>query len=344
MRALRMRACAFFLVLGGGPALAAPAAHENLSTIALPGGSAGIGFDDLGFSRALGRVLVPAGGTGSLDLVDPASGAVTVIGGLGAPGTFGGGHGEGLTSVDEGFESLFAIDRTGQRLVVVDPRSKRAVASVALASGPDYVRHVASTGEVWITEPDADRIEIFRLGRAERARPEHEAFLKIAGGPESLVIDAGRGRAYTNLWTDTTLAIDLKSRSVVGRWKNGCGGSRGLALDPDRALLFVGCQEGKGVTLDASHEGKMLASLEVGAGVDIIAFSPKLAHLYLPGARAATLTILGVSSEGHLALLGTERTAPGAHCVVADDSGNAYVCDPHGGRLLVIQDRYPAAR
>ena len=35
------------------------------------------------------------------------------------------------------------------------------------------------------------------------------------------------------------------------------------------------------------------------AGVDIIAYSPRLSHLYVPGARAATMTLLGVSPTGH---------------------------------------------
>jgi len=36
--------------------------------------------------------------------------------------------------------------------------------------------------------------------------------------------------------------------------------------------------------------------------------------------------------------LGTIKTAEGAHCVAADDRGNAYVCDPRGGRLLIVND------
>jgi hypothetical protein len=45
------------------------------TTIQLPGGESGIGLDDLRYSRKLGRVLVPAGRTGNLDLIDPVSGA-----------------------------------------------------------------------------------------------------------------------------------------------------------------------------------------------------------------------------------------------------------------------------
>src|SRR5437870_520568 len=69
--------------------------------LALPGGDGGIGFDDLRFSPSLHRVLAPAGRTGKLDLIDPASNAIESIEGFSSEAKFGGGHGEGTTSVDE---------------------------------------------------------------------------------------------------------------------------------------------------------------------------------------------------------------------------------------------------
>ncbi len=113
---------------------------------------------------------------------------------------------------------------------------------------PDYVRYVAPTHEVWVTEPREHRIEIFSLD--QKLTPTHAAFIDISGGPESLLVDRATGRAYANLWTDSSLAIDLKGRKEVGRWKNGCRGSRGLAFGGARNFLFVGCAEGTLEVLD----------------------------------------------------------------------------------------------
>jgi hypothetical protein len=77
--------------------------------------------------------------------------------------------------------------------------------------------------------------------------------------------------------------------------------------------------------------------------VDIIAYSPKLGHLYVPGGDDAQLTIIGVGKAGALAALGTSPTAEDAHCVATDDAGTAFVCDPKRGRVLVIPDPYPAS-
>jgi len=165
----------------------------------------------------------------------------------------------------------------------------------------------------------------------------------IKGGPESLVIDPQRQRAYTHLWAGATVAIDLNNRTLIAQWSNGCDGSRGIALDERRGWLFAGCAEGAGVVLDVDHDGQQLSSIRVGAGVDVIDYNPTLAHLYLPGATSATMAIVGVSASGALSLLGTVPTARDAHCVAADTHGTAWVCDPDHGQLLRITDPFPAA-
>src|SRR5712692_7645751 len=118
--------------------------------LALPGGESGIGFDDMGFASSIHRVLVPAGRSGNLDLIDPDTKQVTAIGGFSSRASFGGGHGQGVTSADEGRGLLFATDRDAKKLNVIDPKTQSVVATAPLAGGPDYVRYVPATGEVWV--------------------------------------------------------------------------------------------------------------------------------------------------------------------------------------------------
>lgn len=339
MRAMRkndlLRAALLFSALLG--AAWSPRGEEaGRTAIPIPEGEAGIGFDDLGYSRALQRILVPAGRTGALVLIDPLGLSVDTISGFSAKRDFGGGHGEGITSVAEGDGLLFVTDRDTKQLSVVDPAAKRVLSRAPLASSPDYVRFVAPGRELWVTEPDADRIEVFRL-RERGAPPTPDGFIAVEGGPESLVVDPGRLRAYTNLWSRTTLAIDLKSRARVSRFENGCAGARGLALDGQRGFLFVGCAEGRAVVLDAAS-GRVLDRLEAGNGVDIIDYDPGLSHLYLPGGKSATMAILEVSPHGKLGMIRTVPTASGSHCVVSDGAGHVFVCDPKRGRLLGYAD------
>ena len=319
----------------------AGAAAPRAVPIPLPGGDGGVGFDDLVFAADLGELLVPAGRTGNLDLVDPATREVTPVAGFSSQASFSSGHGEGTTSADSGGGWIFAIDRTALDLVVIDPATRTVVARARLASSPDYVRWVAPTREVWVTEPDADRIEVFALPATGGPQPTHRGFIATPGGPESLVVDPDAARAYTHLWNRATLVIDVETRAIFARWPNRCEGSRGIALDAARGFLFAGCAEGRAVVLDLHHDGAVLSTLDAGAGVDIIAYDPGLGHLYLPGGRSATMAILGVSPAGELSLLATVATAPGAHCAVADDHHQVWLCDPGHGRPLLVDYTLP---
>ncbi len=313
-----------------GTALAASLAPM---TLAIPGGHAGVDLDDMVFVPALNRIVVPAGQTGSLLLIDPATLATSQISGVTAPAA----NDAATTSVNYGDGYLFASNHAPTQLEVIDARSVEVLERTALASGPDYVRYLPSSHEVWVTEPRAKQIQVFRFSKQPAPALTAVATIAVPGGPESLVFDPARHRAYTNLWGSETVAIDTRSHALVAHWKNSCTGSRGLALDAAHAHLFVGCTEGKVVTLDVAHGGKQIASAAAGKGIDIISYSPALHRLYVPAGKSANFTVFDVAAAGTLASLSVRPAAAHSHCVADDDHGNAFVCDPRGGNVLVYR-------
>src|SRR5919201_230406 len=202
-------------------------AAGTVTPLSLPGGEGGIGFDDLRFSADLHHLLVPAGASGRLDLVDPKTQGISEIAGFSTAPQRERGHSQGTTSADSGDGLVYASDRTAGTLVIVDPGAKRIVSSVKLGGTPDYVRWVAPLREVWVTEPGAKVIEMWRL--TDKAPPKLASVgtLEVSDGPESLEIDTARRRAYANTWHDQTVAIDLDKRAIASRWRNGCDGARG---------------------------------------------------------------------------------------------------------------------
>ena len=317
---------------GSGPGTAVP----------IPGGAAGIGFDDLRYAVRLGRVLAPAGRTGTLALVDPDTDGVSTIAGFSASAAYDGSHDFGPTSADEGRGLLFVTDRTSGKLSAVEPATGTILSSVILAASPDYVRYVEATDELWISEPSASQIEIVALSGATPAL-SHAAVIAVTNGPESLVIDERAGRAYAHRWQSSTVVLDVQTRSIVFEWPNGCAASRGLAVDEQRGFFFAGCLEGTLSVLDVRHDGRVLSSLARGSGFDVMGYSPSLGHVYLAGAACACLVVVGVSAAGQLSFLGRFDATSSAHCAVADDRGHAWVCDPDGGQLWRIDDPYPAS-
>jgi DNA-binding beta-propeller fold protein YncE len=321
------------------PIMVVIASLVALSQHSLPGGSQGIGFDDLGFAKTVRKVMVPGGNTGTLGLIDPDSQRMEIIVEFGEHAAYSGGHGEGITSADASDTVMYVTDRSARMLDIVDLQTHGIIARAPLASEPDYVRAVPETNEVWVTEPGSDRIEIFSLTGNRPIAPTHLGFISVPGGPESLVV--GHECAFTNLWRSTTVAIDPRSRKIVGRWLNGCKGSRGIALDEERGFVFVGCDEGKLSVLDINN-GRLLGEVSAGAGIDIIAYNQKLAHVYLPSADTGSMAVIGISGSGAPTLLRRTATVKGAHCVTADDRDHIYVCDPMHGKILVLKDTLPS--
>jgi len=318
----------------------APATRARAAVpVSLPGVNPHAGFDDMGFVPGLDRVVMPGGDSGRLFLIDPANDAVSTVARVAPARAPKGRHDAGTTSAAWAHGYFFASDHAQQSLAVVDGDSGKVVGHVKLASGSDYVRWVAPVHQIWVTEPDAKQIQVFDTDFSHGTPRLHAAgTISIPGGPEALVVDAAAGRAYTNLWKSTTLAIDLHSRKVVARWPNTCNGSRGLALAPKKRLLFVGCTEGKAVALNLAGSGRVIASAKTGRGVDIIAWNATLDHLYVPGAKSATLTILGLGPHDGLHHVATVATAKGSHCVTTDGKTRAFVCDPRHGRVLAVTD------
>lgn len=320
-------------------ALAAPPPRAPQSAIRIPGGEHGIGFDDIGYAAALHRVTVPAGATGNLVLIDPVSDALTVIAGVSTAPANHKQRREGTTSATYAEGYLFASDHDPAEVVAIDPRTHAIVGRTPLAGGPDYVRYVARTHEIWVTEPDKQQIQVLKLAAGAQPGLTPETVIPIAGGPESLEIDNRRDRAYSNLWKGRTVALDLAAHKALAEWPNTCKSSHGIAIDEADDHVFVACGEGKIVTLAPAKHGAVVASTPAGAGIDIISYSPGLHHLYVPAARAQSLTIFAASPRGTLTPLATYATAPHAHCVTHDDAGHVFVCDPRAGEILKLDDR-----
>lgn len=288
----------------------------------------------------LGRVVVPGARSGKLDLVDPATSEVTAIEGFGATPDFEGGHDDGPTSGDEGRGLLFVTDRTQASLDVVDPNARTILSRTPLGASPDYVRWVEATNELWVTEPAGEQIEIFALD-AGSTSPRKVTGIRVSNGPESLVIDQTRGRAYTHEWEAHTLAFDVRSRALVGTWTNGCAASRGIDLEPEHGFVLAACNEGTLTVLDAANDGHIVSALSAGAGYDVIGYARAKRHVYLAGSACGCMTVMGLAPSGALTWLGRFDAPGDTHCVVADDRGHAFVCAPSEGALYRITDTLP---
>jgi DNA-binding beta-propeller fold protein YncE len=329
-------------------ALSGRAADTNyqLKPIHLPGATGAIALDYFAYDRATGKLWVPASNTGSVDVIDEKTDTVSQITGF-PTGEFER-HGRkiavGPTAASVGDGVVYIGNRGDATVCVIDAKTFTRGECVPLSTDhtitPDGVVYVAATKELWITTrpsaagniDPAKSLQVFDVSDSKHLK--WKAKISVDNLAEGYAVDNGRGLFYTNIEeTGTTVAIDVRTRKIVTKWNSGSADLQGLALDAARRFLFVACGDHV-VSLDAAHDGKIIDSLQTGAGLDNIDYSAAAKVVYAAASQAATLTVAEVGDDGKFHLKATVPTVKGARGVVAASGDTAYLIDPAEGRML----------
>jgi hypothetical protein len=167
-------------------ALLVAAATAAGSALPLPGGEGGIGFDDLQFSGELHRILVPAGRTGRLDLVEPASRSVEAIEGFSRSASRERGHGEGTTSADAGENGCraargIALDPQhgwvfvgcdeGKAVALDASHGGRMVGTATTGGGVDSISYAPQLSHLYVPAADTATLSILAVGEHGQLDP-----------------------------------------------------------------------------------------------------------------------------------------------------------------------------
>ena len=321
------------------PAPGSTGAGTKPTVVGLPGAPPdGVSLDYLAIDRARRRVWVPAGGTGSTDLIDTTTRELRRLENFPTAEVERRGRKRlvGPSSATVGDGVVYVGNRADSTVCAVDAATLERGGCVTLPSMPDGLAFIARAKEVWATTPGDQSIVILDVGAP--AAPKLAGSFKLDGDPEGYAVDDGRGLFYTNLEDkDRTLRIDVATRAVTGTWMPACGeeGPRGLALETRGQLLMVACTDHVEV-LSAGTDGRSLSKLPTGEGVDNLDYLPGPRSLYAAAGGAATLTVAHLDERGVLARIAVVPTAKGARNAVAADDGTAYVADGPDGTILVI--------
>jgi DNA-binding beta-propeller fold protein YncE len=333
---MRFHHLAAALLLATTSVLAADSTRYTLHTVALPGASpAGIYMDYIAYDAHTGLVWVPAGNTGSVDVIDVKTGDVKQISDF-PTGEMGAGNRKrvvGPSSVTIAKDAAYIGDRADSSVCAINTRTFAQGVCHKLDSMPDGLAYVQATNEVWVTAPRDKTIRIL-----DATTLDEKAKLTFDGNPEGFAVDTKRGRFYTNLEDkDLTLAIDLKSHRTVATWKPACGeeGPHGLRVDSNTGYLFVACSA-KVEVMDAGHKGAVLSSVDTGDGVDDIDYAPATHLLYVGAPKDGQLTVAKVGAHGKLSVVAKIPTHAGARNGVVTRDGTVYLAHSALGSLSDI--------
>jgi DNA-binding beta-propeller fold protein YncE len=311
-------------------------------TLALPGTAGHATLDYLLYEPTHERVWIPVGETGSVDVLDPASGQFTSIAGFKTVEVPERKRTLGPSSATAGEGFVYVGDRASSEVCAIDAATLKLARCLKLATAPDGLAYVAATKEIWATTPRDTSITV--LDASTPGSPRPKATIRLPGAPEGYAVDDEHRLFWTNLEDkNQTLAIDVARRKVRSTWPSGCGsdGPRGVAVDSAERVVMVACTD-QVVLLDDAHDGAPLGSIAAGAGIDNIAWVPARRLLYIAAAKAATLTVARVESGGTSVIVARASTDESARNAVVDARGNAYLADAAHGAVQVVEfDRLP---
>jgi len=142
---------------------------------------------------------------------------------------------------------------------------------------------------------------------------------QLPGKPEFAAVDSKAGRVYCNLEDKNTVAvIDTVSHKVVNTWPIAPGErASGMAFDVEHHRLFLGCGGNKMMVMMDSTDGKVIASVPTGAGVDANAFDPGT-QLVFSSNGEGNVTIAHEDSPDKLTVVQTLATQRGARTMALD--------------------------
>ncbi len=265
------------------------------------------GWDYLTVDSQTHRLYVPRS-THTM-VIDPESGTIADI-----PGQK---RAHGVAIVPEANRGFISDGGGDGAVEIFDLKTNAVLGVIAAQPDADGIIFDRSSGRVLVVSGDKGVLMSFKpdidpkMGKLEQP-------IELGGKPEFLAAD-GSGNVYINLVDkNEVVAVDLKARKVTARWSVAPGGAPvGMSMDTKRRLLFIGCRNPQKLIVMSANDGKILADLPIGRGVDATKID---SGLTFASCADGSLTVVNETSPGKFEIMQTVKTPPGARTMGIDST------------------------
>ncbi len=219
-------------------------------------------------------------------------------------------------AVADGQERGFITDGKANAVIVFSTRTFKTIATIPVSGKkPDGI----------IYDPFSKTIFAFNGGSDNASAIDPVSMKEIGvvalgGGPEFAVSD-GQGKIFNNLEDKNSLnVINPQTLKVMTAYPLApCGGPTGIAMDSANRRLFTACRENKGMSVVDASNGKLIATIPIGAGVDAVAYDP-VTRLIICSNGDGTATIIKQASADSYSIVQTLATQFRAKTMALDRS------------------------
>ncbi|HMB96775.1 MAG TPA: hypothetical protein VKK61_12100, partial [Tepidisphaeraceae bacterium] len=129
----------------------------------------------------------------------------------------------------------------------------------------------------------------------------------------------GNSHAWVNVEDkNQVVEFNTNARNIVNCWPiTGGQQPTGIAMDPQKRRLFIGCRGNNVMVIMNSDNGKILATLPIGQQCDGCAFDPATGDAFA-SCGDGTLAVIEETSPEKFTVVQTVQTKPGARTMCLD--------------------------
>ena len=202
-----------------------------------------------------------------------------------------------------------------------DLKTLKPLKLIGAKADADAVIFDPASGHVFVVDSDPGKITVIDPGT-------DTAIATIDGGGKLEIGAAdGAGKLYVNGEAKQEIVrIDTQTHQVDARWPIlSCTSPHGIAIDAKSRRIFSSCENNVMVVIDAD-DGKLIATLPIGARTDGAAFDPSTRRAFSSNGDG-TLTVIAEKGPNSFVVLDTVPTMLGARTMTLD---------PKSGRLYLV--------
>jgi YVTN family beta-propeller protein len=203
----------------------------------------------------------------------------------------------------------------GNNASIVDARTLQTIAKVPTDGNPDFIMFEPGKKEVYTFNGTGRSATVI-----DPVSEKVVATIPLGGKPEAGVADPAAGRVYVNIENQNSIAvIDTSSHTVAANWPIAPGeDAAGLAIDVTTHRLFIGAHNNLMLMMDSTN-GKVIAQVPIGAGVDATWFDPGTGYVF-SSCGDGTVTIAHEDSPATMTVVQTLMTERGSRTMALDPS------------------------
>lgn len=221
---------------------------------------------------------------------------------------------EGVEYVPE-LKKAYTSDWHENKIGVVDLQQMKVIAKLPTESKPDGSAYAAPFHKLYVSDERGKAEAVVDVRQDKIITTLH--FQSETGMPQ---YDPVAKMIYVNLQDQNVFAvIDPASDSVKAQYPVGpCKGNHGMTLDAEHRRAFLSCEENNLMAVFDLDKHRVITTLPMADGPDVIKFDPGLKRIYV-ACYSGAISVFQEDDPDHFRKLEDFPVQPKVHSLAVDE-------------------------